>query len=189
MRRWAPIVLVIVLIGGGIAFATRGMGFGTRTAPTSTEAAVMLGARAWAMPASARDRANPIAPTPETLHEGMAHWADHCATCHDNDGTGRTEMGRGLYPRPPDMRGSRTQNLSDGELFYIIERGVPFTGMPGWSTGTEEGERESWNLVQFIRHLPQLTDTELEEMERLNPKSPADVEEDRRIDEFLKGKD
>jgi mono/diheme cytochrome c family protein len=34
----------------------------------------------------------------------MEHFADHCATCHANDGGGDTSFGKGLYPKPPDMR-------------------------------------------------------------------------------------
>jgi hypothetical protein len=77
--------------------------------------------------------------------------------------------------------------LSDGALFYAIEDGVPFTGMPAWATGTEAGVRTSWELVLFIRHLPVLTAEELMEMERLNPKSPAQLEQEHRIREFLEG--
>ena len=47
--------------------------------------------------------------------------------------------------------------MTDGELFYIIENGVRFTGMPAFATGTAEGEEESWKLVHFIRRLPQLS--------------------------------
>ena len=84
------------------------------------------------------------------------------------------------------MRTGSTQSLSDGELFHIIENGVRLTGMPAWGTGSPESERASWTLVQFIRHLPALTTTELSEMERLNPKGP-----DERIDPdaFLEGTD
>ena len=57
-----------------------------------------------------------------------------------------------------------------------------------WSTGTEEGERESWKLVLFIRHLTQLTEKELAEMEKLNPKSAGQIDEERRINDFLNGK-
>jgi hypothetical protein len=85
------------------------------------------------------------------------------------------------------MRTAATQRLSDGALFYAIEEGIPFTGMPAWSTGTGEGQRESWELVLFIRHLPRITPAELEEMETLNPRSPADMEQERQIQEFLKG--
>ena len=65
------------------------------------------------------------------IAEGRDHFADHCATCHANDGSGNTEMGRGLYPKAPDMRLPATQNLSDAELFYIIENGVRLTGHAG----------------------------------------------------------
>src|SRR5262249_28979075 len=118
-----------------------------------------------------------------------AHFADHCAVCHGNDGSGNTEMGRGLYPKAPDMRLPATQNLSDGELFYIVENGVRLTGMPGWSTGTKAGEEESWRLVHFIRHLPRLTQSEIEEMEGVNPTSPDEVRKQIEEEKFLQGGD
>jgi hypothetical protein len=96
-------------------------------------------------------------------------------------------MGRGLYPQAPDMRLAATQDLSDGELFALIEHGVKLTGMPAWTTGTPEGEQASWRLVRFIRHLPALTDADLLEMEDLNPRGRAEwraLEEERR---FLSG--
>ena len=80
-----------------------------------------------------------------------------------------------------------TQRLSDGELFYIIENGVMLTGMPGWSTGTPEGEKSSWQLVHFIRRLERLTPQDLAIMERFNPASRAQFEEERAIEEFLNG--
>ena len=83
-------------------------------------------------------------------------------------------MGRGLSPRPPDMRLAPTQALTDGELFYIIEEGVRLTGMPGWSDGTAEGAQASWHLVQFIRRLPRLTDEEAAAIAARMPLSPAD---------------
>ena len=113
------------------------------------------------------------------------HFADHCAICHGNDGNGDTMIGRGLYPKPPDLREPETQKLSDGELFWVIENGVRFTGMPAFSSpGMQD---ESWKLVHFIRHLPQLTEEERMEMEENNPKSPADRQEEKQEDDFLNG--
>ncbi len=89
--------------------------------------------RRWATPQAVRARANPVPPTEAVLAEALEHWADHCATCHANDGSGDTEIGRGLYPRAPDMRAQETQALTDGELFSIIEHGIRLTGMPGWA--------------------------------------------------------
>ena len=104
-----------------------------------------------------------------------------------NDGSGNTEMGRSLYPKAPDMRLPRTQELSDGEIFYFIENGIRLTGMPGWSTGTPEGERASWQLVHFIRRLPKLTPEDLAAMELFNPVSRQQIEEEKKVEDFLKG--
>ena len=107
---------------------------------------------------------NPVEPTELAIAEARDHFADHCAICHANDGTGKTMINSGLYPPAPDMKQTETQALSDGELFYIIKNGVRFTGMPGWG-GEDE---ENWKLVHFIRHLPRLTPKELELMQEIN---------------------
>ena len=74
------------------------------------------------------------------------------------------------------MRATNTQSLTDGELFSIIEHGIRLTGMPA-GNGTPEGERDSWGLVHFVRRLPKLTPAEIERMESLNPKTPAQLKE------------
>jgi mono/diheme cytochrome c family protein len=137
----------------------------------------------------ARNVQNPVARSPEIIAAGRAHFADHCALCHGNDGSGDSALGRGMYPRPPDLRLARTQNLSDGELFYIIQNGIRFTGMPGFDSGTEEGAQESWHLVHFIRHLPDLSEPELAEMESLNPAPPSEVLQRIEEERFLRGDD
>lgn len=183
---WHLLALVgLAAIAGGVWLFQQGIG--TRTAPGAIETRVARTARQIMIPAADRARQNPEASTSETLRSGLEHWADHCASCHANDGSGVTDTGQGLYPRPPDMRQAATQSLTDGELFYIIENGVKLTGMPAWGTGTPDGERASWHLVQLIRRLPALTEAELAEMEELNPRGAAEWrerEEDRR---FLSG--
>ena len=142
-------------------------------------------ARATAMPASARAMNNPIALTPDVQHEALAHFADHCYVCHANHGSGDTMFGKGLYPKPPDMRAARTQALTDGEMFYIIENGIRMSGMPAF--GGADSDDASWKLVHFIGHLPKLTTEEEEEMESLNPKAPDEMKEDKDEQQFLNG--
>jgi mono/diheme cytochrome c family protein len=110
--------------------------------------------------------------TNTVVERALAHYAEHCTACHANDGSGDTEIGRGLYPRVPDMRSAETQSRSDGELFSIIEHGIRLTGMPAWGTGTPEGERDSWGLVHFVRRLPKLSQDDIERIQALNPKTP-----------------
>ena len=162
-------------------------GIGARSEPSRTEARVARAVRHWAIPADARARANPVTMTAAVLTDARAHFADHCAVCHGNDGSGDTEMGRNLFPRAPDMRLPATQTLSDGELFYIIENGIRLTGMPAWATPSSA--EESWKLVHFIRHLPRLAPEELIEMERLNPRSVTEWRELEQEEQFLQGDD
>jgi len=171
-------IALVFFIGGGVS---------ARPQPGRVETFVARTVRDLAIAWHAPSAANPVPKTEEAIAEGRAHFADHCASCHGNDGRGETEMGRGLYPRAPDMRLSATQELSDHELFYIIENGIRLTGMPGWSTGTPEGERSSWQLVHFIRQLPMLTAAELEEMEAMNPRAPAEIRQEIEAERFLQG--
>lgn len=189
MKRWRLVagtagLVIVVLAAVGAALVMRG-GISARTEPGRLEASVARTVRSWAIPASARGAANPIAASPRAVAAGLAHFADHCAICHGNDGSGQTAIGRNLYPRAPDMRRPATQDLTDGELFYIIENGVRLTGMPAWGgPGTAEG---SWHLVHFIRHLPKLTDEERADMEALNPKSPDEWRALEDEESFLRG--
>jgi mono/diheme cytochrome c family protein len=186
-------IVVVPAVAAGLAAAGwyfLGRGFSARDEPSSLEAAVALRLRSLATPRSARAAQNPVALTPEVLREALAHFADHCAICHANDGSGATEIGRGFYPKPPDMRQRRTQDLTDGEIFYIIHNGIRFTGMPafGGEAGPEADE-DSWKLVHFIRYLPQITADDLEEMKKYNPRNPAELQEEEELERFLRGED
>lgn len=168
-------------------------GFSARDNPSWVEAFAARIAKRLAIPAAYRMK-NPYAPTAENIREGEEHFADHCAICHANDGSGDTLFGRGLYPKPPDMRSGETQNKSDGELYYTIENGVRLSGMPAFgpgsippSSGQGSSDAENWKLVLFIRHLPQITSEELEGMEKLNPKTESDRAEEQQEEEFLNG--
>jgi mono/diheme cytochrome c family protein len=186
-QRLTRLSIAIAVLVALALWALRGWGIDARSEPTAIEKTTALFLRGWMTPTRYKTLLNPVRSSPEVIAEGKAHFADHCASCHGNDGGGQTPMGRGLYPKAPDMRLARTQGLSDGEIFYIIENGVRLTGMPGWSTGTPEGETASWHLVHFIRHLPTLTPEELVEMESMNPRTPAELDEQKSIDDFLNG--
>ena len=189
MSRGHAILLAIVIAIALIAVAAPSLlhdGLSSRAKPTALETMLARNARHLAIPAGARELQNPVAETPENLRDARLHFADHCAICHANDGSGDTPMGRNLYPKPPDLRREETQKLADGELFWIIENGVRFTGMPAFG-GAHGSEQDSWKLVRFIRRLPQLTDEERMEMERYNPKGPEDLEEEQEENDFLRG--
>lgn len=180
-------------------------GVGARTPPSRLETRLARAARHLLIPRAARKRPNPVPSTPGALADARTHFADHCAICHGNDGRGETDLGAGLYPRVPDLTAPATQELSDGELFFIIENGVRLTGMPAFGAaeggeedhgagkggheaereGGREAEEESWTLVHFIRHLPEISPAELVEMEDWNPISRKELEQEEEIRRFL----
>jgi predicted CXXCH cytochrome family protein len=160
MRRWKTLVLVV--LGAAIVAAVYGAilirrGFSATGEPSSLEKVAARTVRNLAIPSSARNEENPWKPTPETLKEAREDFTARCAICHGNDGAGQTQIGRNLYPKVPDLRLPQTQNLTDGEIRYIIRNGVRLTGMPAWSNPHEELDQDSWKLVLAIRGLRQLT--------------------------------
>lgn len=189
MRVWIMLLILLVLAGGGAFFMFPAWthGFSARDEPTALEAFIARRMRRHALPSGAREARNPVPLSEEVLSEARAHFADHCASCHGNDGRGRTRIGQNLYPKAPDMQLDATQSLSDGEIFYIIHNGVRLTGMPAWGDGTPEDDLDSWKLVHFIRHLPDITQEEVEEMQSMNPKSRREIEEEQEIRDFLEG--
>lgn len=182
------LLLALLAILASVLFIWIGSrGVSARGEPGAVETAIARTMRRLAIPRADRDRPKPVAGSQEVIDAGLAHYADHCAVCHANDGSGDTEMGRGLYPKPPDMRLPPTQGLTDGELFYIIENGVRLTGMPAWGDGSAESAEQSWHLVHFIRHLPRITESELERMKELTPRPPQEVRQEIEEERFLQG--
>ena len=186
-------VLIVVLAVAGLSlwgWTVLSRGFSSKDEPSFAEAWVAGRVRRMALPRAAHETRNPLKESPEVISGAMEHFADHCAICHANDGSGNTMIGRGLYPKPPDMRQAATQNLTDGELYYIIENGIRLTGMPAFgeeSAGTND--EETWALVTFIRHLPQISADEVTAMKNMNPKSPGQLEKEESIRKFLEGDD
>lgn len=181
-------VLMAVAVGALMVGAMIRRGLSAADQPTSLEAMLARSVRTLAVPSDLKRVANPVALSPAVLAEARAHFADHCALCHGNDGKG-SEMGKKMYPPAPDMTLQQTQEQSDGALFATIENGVRLTGMPAFGDGSAESAYQSWTLVHFVRHLPRITAGELAEMERLNPKSPDQYEQMKREEAFLAGEE
>jgi hypothetical protein len=89
-----------------------------------------------------------------------------CSGCHLAPGMKRTEISRGLYPRAPELR--RKTDLTPAELFWIVKHGVKMTGMPAW--GVTHEDELLWDVVAFVRKLPELTPDQYETLVKNAPK-------------------
>src|SRR5258708_29406907 len=119
MKRSRGTYVVLALIILGLLTTSMYMlprGLSARDEPTPAEAFIARRLRHIAIPNGARELANPVKTGPEVLSRAMEHFADHCASCHGNDGRGMTLIGRGLYPKQPDMTERASQELSDGDI-------------------------------------------------------------------------
>jgi len=185
------IVAVIGMVGafGWVGYQLFTTGFSAKTEPPALEVLLARKIRHLAIPIEKRNAQNPIPLSPDVIKESLAHFADHCALCHANDGSGQTPIGKNVNPKALDLRLPEIQSMSDGEIFWVIHNGIRFTAMPAWGGGDPAEDKDSWKLVHFIRHLPQLTPEELGQMKELNPKTRKDLEGKASFGEFLQGSD
>ena len=157
-------VVVIGLLIGGLLLYVRGEGFSAREQPTWMERTMARNARRIATPAGAKNLMNPRQQQTGVIVEADEHFVEHCGICHGIDGRGDTLIGNNLYPKVPDMSQPETQQLSDGELYYIISNGIRLTGMPAWRF--EDKPEAIWDLVSLIRRLPKLSPDELQRLQK-----------------------
>ncbi|MDH4098031.1 MAG: c-type cytochrome [Nitrospira sp.] len=171
------LLTILLIFSGGLwlGYDVYTTGFSAKVEPHRIEVALVRQLRRLAIPNEIRDMPNPVPMSPAVLIESLEHFADHCAICHGNNGSGETRIGKNVFPRVPDLRLEDTQSMSDGELFFMIHNGIRFTAMPAWGEGEMDQDTGSWKLVHFIRHLRQLTPEELDRMKSLIPKPHHDA--------------
>lgn len=92
--------------------------------------------------------------TASQITAGREHYRENCIVCHAAAAFPESEIAKGMNPAPPRLDLPGTQNRSDGELFWIVSQGIRMTGMPAFSRTHEESEL--WNVVAFLRTLPDL---------------------------------
>jgi predicted CXXCH cytochrome family protein len=138
----------IVVLGAAYFFLLPGLST-ARNEPPAIETGVATWLLRHSVPESAKNAANPLGKDPADITAGRELFRGKCESCHAYDGSGKTEMGAGMYPRPPVLR-SLVTSLSDGEIFYHIRNGIRNTAMPAWNMP----DRETWQIVAYIRRLP-----------------------------------
>src|SRR5215475_6442039 len=171
------LVVILATLAGVISFVIwfSNRGFSAREKPSWIETVMARQARKIATPAGVEEMKNPDSVTETSTAEAREHFVEHCSVCHGSTGRGDTLYGRNLYPKVPDLAQADTQQLTDGELFYIISNGVRFTGMPAF--GGEDSPDSVWALVSFIRRLPKLTPEEIKQLQEMTEGGKTEMDE------------
>lgn len=96
------------------------------------------------------DQTNPLPVSIDTIDEGKQLWTRECAVCHGDAAHGEGIYRQGIEPVPPDFSAqSDYADFSDGDYFWRISEGVPWSAMPAWKMQYTEAQR--WQLVTYIR--------------------------------------
>ncbi len=86
--------------------------------------------------------------------EGFKHYNDNCVTCHGAPGVKPSDIGKGLFPHPPNLVHS-AKELQPARLFWVAKNGIKSTGMPGfWKTNSD---RKIWTIISFIEKMKNMT--------------------------------
>ncbi len=146
------IALAVVLVGLAVLvfrWVIPGLS-SARPEPPAAEVTIATWLLRESVPGEERGQINPFSKDTAAIAAGQDLFRQKCAVCHAYDGSGKTEIGGGEYPRPPALRSMNIMALTDGEIFYHIRNGIRNTGMPAWSMPDEQ----VWQLVAYLRHLP-----------------------------------
>src|ERR1700722_12461778 len=170
-RHRIAIALIVILAGIALVGAATwrsvipGLSSARREPPAIEVSVATLLLRA-SVPAEDKARTNPLGGDPADIAAGQDIFRQKCEVCHGYDGSGKTDIGAGEYPRPPALRSMNIMALTDGEIFYHIRNGIRNTGMPAWSMP----DGQLWQLVAYLRHLPAVASPTATEA---NPTEPA----------------
>ncbi len=103
-------------------------------------------------------------PSTASVEEGFNHYKATCLHCHGAPEASREGWARSMLPLPPELWHKEHQQMSDGEIFYIISNGIRMSGMPAF--GPEHPDEDIWNMVAMVRHLPELTKPQQQQLQQ-----------------------
>jgi mono/diheme cytochrome c family protein len=155
--------ILLVAIGAAAVVYTGAFNTSAEKPPSRLEREFATFALNRAVARRAPNRKNPLPSSPENLRGGLTHFRENCLVCHGAPGVDPGEIGQGLNPGAPDLTLPRVQARTDGQLFWIVDGGIRMTGMPAF--GPTHAENEIWQIVSFLRHLPEITDAEKGELQ------------------------
>jgi mono/diheme cytochrome c family protein len=149
------IAVLVVVLGAGAVFYAGVYDVAATTPHWPVARTILEMARQRSIKAHAAGIAVPPGlDDPSKVLIGLDHYAAHCAVCHGAPGVPKGDIGRGIYPPPPDL--TKAASLySLAELFWILKHGIKMTGMPAWS---DHGDEELWATVAFLEKLPGLSE-------------------------------
>ena len=157
MKRFIQGFLAAVgLLVGGVAGCV-GLGLApvaTASAPLPFEALV-TGAALRARVKREAPKSSPIPPTENAFAAGARIYRNNCAVCHGLPGQEQTAIGKGEFPKPPELfNGDGVTSDPVGETYWVVANGIRLTGMPGF-TGSLSSD-QMWQVSLLLANADKL---------------------------------
>jgi ribosomal protein L7/L12/mono/diheme cytochrome c family protein len=148
---WVGLIVGLIICGivGGIVGISM-VGKKAVVPPSELEAHIVNYLKTLKIPEAAPP-ATPVEHSDENLFEGAEHYNHHCAVCHDLEGDADSDFAKAFNPPVANLASEEVQRYSDGQLKWIVDNGIRFTGMPGWKSIIDEAAQ--WKIVYYMRAL------------------------------------
>ena len=151
--------LYILTKSDGMVRKVIGARASTAAAPTANTPTATPGQTIASQPATSLR--NPVPSTPASIAAGKRAYDANCAACHGNQAQGAVKAGITISileeqrgKQPPDLTDDQSDHgSSDGEIFTVIERGLPPSMMPGFDGRIPDND--IWSIVNYLRTLQQ----------------------------------
>jgi mono/diheme cytochrome c family protein len=93
------------------------------------------------------------------VRNGFHHYRSQCLRCHGAPGVSPDDLGFGMNPAPANLVAT-AREWHAAEIYWVVKNGIKMSGMPAWEY--RMSDREIWDVVAFVKHLPALSPKEYE---------------------------
>ena len=142
------VAALLLISAGGLGYIALGLApVATASAPLPFEK-LITGIALNARVNKEAPKSSPIPASDEAYAAGINIYRKNCAVCHGLPGQDQTAIGKGEFPKPPELfKGEGVTNDPVGETYWKVANGIRLTGMPGFSGSLTTAEMWQVSLV------------------------------------------
>ena len=143
-------IFALLIVGGLLAFFLSPELLKHRSAFPAEEAIGQSRIEA-AIDRSYKDKTSPVAATADNIAAGRTVYNSNCAFCHGVSGAGDATIGQNMFPKAANLLDQNTVKKTDGQIYWILENGLAFVGMPAFKSSLSSDDL--WKATLYIRQL------------------------------------
>jgi|ERR1035438_5610234 thiosulfate dehydrogenase len=100
----------------------------------------------------------PMTASEENLLAGARSYRIYCAVCHGLPGQLESAIGKGEFPKPPQLfKGKGVSDDPPGETYWKVANGIRLTGMPSFSPSLSS--EKMWQMSLTLANSDKLSDS------------------------------